>query len=227
MPKPAVEGTDPLVLDQQRTHWASTFGRRADFLGAAASVPARNALGLFLDAGARKVLELGAGQGRDTLLFAEAGIRVSALDYAETGLTQVAGTAAATGLGALVTTVVADVRDQLPFEDSSFDACYAHMLFCMALTTDQIERLTAEVRRVLRPRGLLVYTVRNTSDDHYGAGVAHGDEMWETGGFIVHFFDRALIDRLADGFQILEVADLEEGKLPRRLSVVTMRRNDV
>ena len=30
----------------------------------------------------------------------------------------------------------------------------------------------------------------------------------------MHFFDRALIDRLAAGFELLEVAEYEEGKLP-------------
>jgi SAM-dependent methyltransferase len=94
----------------------------------------------------------------------------------------------------------------------------------MALTTVEIERLTAEVHRVLRPGGLLVYTVRTTADAHYGAGIDRGDDRWETGGFIVHFFDRALIDRLAAGFEILAVASYEEGRLPRRLAAVTMRK---
>ena len=48
--------------------------------------------------------------------------------------------------------------------------------------------------------------------------------MFETDGFIVHFFDRALIDRLATGFELLEVAEYEEGKLPRRLFGVTMHK---
>ena len=89
-----------------------------------------------------------------------------------------------------------------------------------------LERLVGEIRRVLRPDGLLVYTVRTTQDAHFGLGVGHGDDMFETGGFIVHFFDRALVDRLASGFGVLEVADYEEGKLPRRMFGVTMRRTD-
>jgi SAM-dependent methyltransferase len=98
------------------------------------------------------------------------------------------------------------------------------MLFCMALTTVEVERLAAEVRRVLRPDGLLVYTVRTTEDAHYRAGADHGDDRWETGGFIVHFFDRTLIDRLGEGYEILDVERYEEGRLPRRLAAVTMRR---
>ena len=93
----------------------------------------------------------------------------------------------------------------------------------MALTTQQLEGLVAEVRRVVRPGGLVVYTVRNTDDSHYGAGVSHGDGMYEHGGFIVHFFDRPLVDRLAAGFELVDVESYTEGELPRRLWCVTMR----
>jgi hypothetical protein len=47
--------------------------------------------------------------------------------------------------------------------------------------------------------------------------------MFEHGGFIVHFFDLALIERLATGFELVDVADFTEGDLPRRLARVTMR----
>jgi hypothetical protein len=48
--------------------------------------------------------------------------------------------------------------------------------------------------------------------------------MYEHGGFIVHFFSRDLVERLANGFELLEVTDFSEGDLPRRLWRVTMRR---
>ncbi len=44
------------------------------------------------------------------------------------------------------------------------------MLFSMALTTPELERLARELHRVLRPGGLQVYTVRHTGDAHHGAG---------------------------------------------------------
>lgn len=211
----------------QRTQWASTFAQRADFLGADPSEVGQVALDRFCAARVRDVLELGAGQGRDTLLFAAAGLRVTALDYAESGLAQISEKAKAARLEASIRTIAADVRAPLPIADHSIDACYAHMLLCMALTTVEIEYLMAEVGRTLRPGGLFVYTVRNTDDAHYRAGVDHGDERYEMGGFVVHFFDRALIHRLARGWDLLEVAEYEEGKLPRRLFAVTMRKNGV
>jgi SAM-dependent methyltransferase len=178
----------------------------------------------FLDGRVEDLLELGAGQGRDTLLFASAGLRVTALDYATPGLEQIAQKVTAAEASVPIRTVQADVRVPLPVADAAFDACYAHMLLCMALTTAEIEGLVAEVRRTLRPGGLFVYSVRHTGDAHYRAGIDHGDERYEMGGFVVHFFDRALIDRLAEGWDVLEVTEYEEGKLPRRLFGVTLRK---
>ncbi len=116
------------------------------------------------------------------------------------------------------------MRLALPFAEGSFDACYSHMLFTMALTTEELEALAGEVRRVLRPGGLCIYTVRHTGDAHYGAGRSLGDDRYENGGFVVHFFDRSLVERLAAGFDLEDVTAFEEGGLPRRLWRVTMRR---
>jgi SAM-dependent methyltransferase len=98
------------------------------------------------------------------------------------------------------------------------------MLLCMALPTAQIHALVGQVRQVLRPGGVFVYTVRHTGDAHYGTGTFHGDDIFEHGGFAVHFFDRPLVDALADGWDDLQVHAFEEGELPRRLWRVTQRR---
>ena len=214
--------SDP--ISEQQSKWSETFVARPNFLGAEPSEVARVALARFAAEGVVDLLELGAGQGRDTIAFATAGLRVTALDYAPEGLAQIVANADRAGVGPAIQTVVADVREPLPVGDESVDACYAHMLLCMALTTAEIERVVAEVHRVLRGGGLFVYTARTTADAHFGVGIDHGDDRWETGGFIVHFFNRELIHSLADGFEILDVAEHEEGRLPRRLAAVTMRK---
>jgi hypothetical protein len=101
------------------------------------------------------------------------------------------------------------------------------MLYCMALPTPRLEALSAEVWRVLRPGGLQIYTVRSAADPDCRAGTCHGDDMYEANGFVVHFFSRGLVERLARGFDLLEVAEFEEGDLPRRLYRVTQRKPEV
>ncbi|MGH3587602.1 MAG: methyltransferase domain-containing selenoprotein MduS, partial [Pseudonocardia sp.] len=55
----------------------------------------------------------------------------------------------------------------------------------------------------------------------FGSGTTHGDNIYEHGGFAVHFFDRALVDALAADWKLELVHPFEEGELPRRLWRVT------
>lgn len=215
-----ITGHDELVR-AQREHWQRTYGAHPGMYGDVPSAAARHAATVFGAAGAREVLELGAGHGRDTLHFARAGFTVHATDFSATGLEQLDRAAVSEGLADRVTTEVRDVRDPLALADATVDAVFAHMLLCMALSTKDIHALVGEIRRVLRPGGTFLYTVRHTGDAHYGAGAAHGDDTYEHGGFAVHFFNRRLVDDLAAGWHLVEVYAFEEGELPRRLWRVT------
>jgi hypothetical protein len=94
----------------------------------------------------------------------------------------------------------------------------------MALTTAELQFLSGEIRRVLRPRGLNIYTVRHTGDPHYETGIHRGEDMYEVSGFIVHFFSKGKVELLAKGYKILSVDKFEEGRLPKRLFRVTLRK---
>ncbi len=208
----------------QRQHWETTFAANPQMYGTEPSEAGRSAASRFAAEGLSRVLELGAGQGRDTLGLLGAGLEVTALDYAAGSLAGIVASATAAGLAERLTTLTHDVRQPLPFAGAGFDACYSHMLFTMALGTDELVALAGEIHRVLRPGGLCVYTVRHVGDAHYGAGRDLGDNLYENGGFVVHFFDRPLVDRLAGRFELEDVTAFEEGELPRRLWRITMRR---
>ena len=98
------------------------------------------------------------------------------------------------------------------------------MLFCMALTTVQLQLLSEEIRRVLKLGGISAYTVRHTGDTHYKKGIHRGEDMYEVGGFIVHFFSREKVELLAKGYEIIGVHEFEEGELPRKLFLVMLRK---
>lgn len=212
------------VLDTQRQHWETTFSEEAEFFGEEPSYPAQKAAELFKKEGKTKILELGAGQGRDTFYLARNGFQVYVVDYCEGGIEAIKEKAQHLGLSQSITAVCHDVRKPLPFDDGSFDGCYSHMLFCMAFTTRELEFLSREAGRVLKPDGINVYTVRTTKDKHYGAGIHRGEDMYEVGGFIVHFFSKEKIEHLAKGYKVEGVEEFKEGELPRKLYLVTLRK---
>jgi SAM-dependent methyltransferase len=209
------------LADAQREHWQATYLTHPDMYGDRPSDPARHAARLFHDVHAHEVLELGAGHGRDTLYLAREGFTVHTTDLSSAGLEQLNAAAQTQHLTDRVTTLLHDARERVPLPGASMDAVFAHMLLCMALTTDQIHALVGDLKRVLRPGGIFVYTVRHTGDAHYRAGTAHGDDIYEHGGFAVHFFSRQLVDALAEGWQLVDVHPFEEGDLPRRLWRIT------
>ncbi|NUT35297.1 MAG: class I SAM-dependent methyltransferase [Hamadaea sp.] len=216
--------TGEMPAERQRRHWQDTYTTHPGMYGPRPPDAAVHAADVFAKQGAARVAELGAGHGRDTLYLAGRGFTVEAVDFSAIGVEQLCAAAEQAGLGDRVQASVHDVRTPLPWPDASLDGVFAHMLLCMALSTQEIVTLVAEVERVLRPGGAFVYTVRHTGDAHYGSGIAHGDDIFEHGGFAVHFFDRALVDRLAAGWQLADVHTFTEGELPRRLWRVTQVR---
>ena len=212
------------TLNRQQTHWEKTFENNPELFGEEASKPARKTAELFKKEGKTQILELGGGQGRDTIFFVQNGFQITTLDYTETSISTIREKSTQAGISSSVVALRHDIRNPLPFEDTSFDACYSHMLFCMALTTSELESLVREIWRILKPEGLCVYTVRHTGDCHYGTGIDRGDDMCEIGGFIVHFFSREKVEQLAKGFEIVSIDTFEEGELPRKLFQVTLRK---
>jgi SAM-dependent methyltransferase len=210
------------VLNGQQTHWEKAFAKKRDMFGEAPSAAAVRAAAIFKKHGRTRILELGAGQGRDTLFFAQNGFRVQVLDYTEEGTENIRQKAAAHLLENRITVTRHDVRQPFPFRKNSFDGCYSHMLYCMALTTQELRQLNEQIRRVLLPGGLNIYTVRHTGDPQYGQGIHRGEDLYEIGGFIVHFFDRSKVEQLAAGWRLAEVHEFAEGSLPRLLYQVTL-----
>ena len=212
------------VLNNQHRHWENMLSNKPDMFGTEPSDPAQKAAELFKKEGRVKILELGGGQGRDTIFFAQNGFQVTVLDYCESGIEAITQKSKGLGISKSITAACQDARKPLPFDDATFDACYSHMLYCMALTTAELEFLSDEIRRVLKPNGLNIYTVRNTKDPHFQTGIHQGEGIYEIGGFVIHFFSKEKVEHLAKGFEIVRLDEFEEGTLPKRLFRVTLRK---
>ncbi|KLO33416.1 6-O-methylguanine DNA methyltransferase [Mycobacterium haemophilum] len=214
------DGQPELALTQHE-HWQDTYRAHPAMYGSDPSEPALYSADVFAAEGVERILELAAGHGRDTLYFAHRGFTVAATDFSEVAVAQLRQTARAQGIAARVEATVHDLRNPLPQLSGSIDGAFAHMALCMALSTKEIHAVVDEVGRVLKPGGKFIYTVRHTGDAHYGAGRAHGDDIFEYGGFAVHFFCRELVESLTAGWILEDVHAFDEGELPRRLWRVT------
>ena len=188
------------------------------------STPAKKALKIFKNNKTNKIVELGAGLGRDSIYFAKNSIHVEALDYSQSGIKNINQKIKQNNLSNLIKTKIFDVRKTLPFKNNSIEGVYSHMLYCMALTTSDLESLNKEIHRILKPGGINIYTVRHTNDGDYKKGIHRGEDMYENDGFIVHFFSKNKIKSLLDGFINLETTSFEEGSFPRKLYFVVNKK---
>ena len=116
--------------------------------GLEASEPAKKSLKIFQENSSKLIVELGAGLGRDSIFFAKNKISVNSLDYSKIGINIINKKILDNNLQN-ITAKVFDIRKKLPFQDNSIDACFSHMLYCMALTSAELSYLNNEIKRIL------------------------------------------------------------------------------
>ena len=191
--------------------------------GLDASEPAKKSLKIFQENSSKLIVELGAGLGRDSIFFAKNKISVNSLDYSRIGINIINKKILDNNLQN-ITAKVFDIRKKLPFQDNSIDACFSHMLYCMALTSAELSYLNNEIKRILKPNGFNIYTVRNEHDGDYKNGIQRGEDMFEIDGFIVHFFTKEKVYSLMDGFKNILLENFEEGSFPRKLYFVVNKK---
>ena len=211
---------DKNILNQQSQHWETNFSNKPEMFGLEPSYPVKKALKIFKENNLTNVIELGAGLGRDSIYLGKNSINLTALDYSENGLKILDQKIKNENLSSSISTLKFDIRDNLPFENNSIDACYSHMLYCMAFTFDELIKLNNEIKRVLKPGGVNIYTARNTDDGDYKKGIHRGEDLYEIDGFIIHFFSEKTIQNLMNGYKNLSIEYFEEGSFPRKLFFV-------
>ena len=211
---------DQKKLNQQSQHWENNFSSKPEMFGLDPSLPAKKALKLFQEKNIKSVIELGAGLGRDTIFFGKNLIHTIALDYSPSGIKVIDQKIKKANLSKYISSKLFDVREKLPFEDNSIDACYSHMLYCMALTTEDLAKLNNEIKRILKPGGINIYTVRHTNDGDFQNGNHIGEDLYENDGFIVHYFSEEKVNSLLNGFKNIALEIFEEGTFPRKLFFV-------
>ncbi len=216
---------DKNILNRQSQHWETNFSNKPEMFGLEPSLPAKKALDIFKKNNCSKIVELGAGLGRDSIYFGKNLINVTALDYSKNGIKVINEKIKKENLTSSISTLKFDIREDLPFESNSVDACYSHMLYCMALTQKDLDKLNSEIHRILKPGGINIYTVRNTYDGDYKKGIHRGEDLYEIDGFIIHFFSKDKILNLTSGFKNISIDYFEEGSFPRKLYFICNKKN--
>ena len=215
---------DQNELDQQSQHWEKNFSNKPEMFGLEPSISAKKALNFFKEKKINNIIELGAGLGRDSIFFAKNNIKIQALDYSSSGIEIINHKIKKDNLSNYISTKLFDVREKLPFQDNSVDACYSHMLYCMALTIADLQKLNNEIHRILKPDGINIYTVRHINDGDFQNGIHISEDLYENDGFIVHYFSEEKIHSLLNGFKNITLEKFEEGKFPRKLFFVVNKK---
>ena len=211
---------DKKLLNLQSQHWESNFSSKPEMFGFEPSYSAKKALEIFKKNNITNIIELGAGLGRDTIFFAQNGIYVHAIDYSLSATNIIKKRSKENNLDDLIKVENYDIRKKLNCDNENFQACYSHMLFCMALTNQDLKDLNQEIFRILKKDGFNIYTVRNHTDGDFKKGTHRGEDMYEMNGFIVHYFSENKIKSLLNGFINISIENFDEGSFPRKLSLV-------
>ena len=154
------------------------------------------------------VIEVGCGAGANLWFAAREGFAVAGIDGSDSAIAYAQQRFADDGL-------TGDLRvgdfTELPWPDGSFDlAIDRAALTCCGRTA--AERAVAELRRVLRPGGRLLFTPYSDRHPSAAAGLPGEDGVRsgiDAGALVgvgqICFYGRADIDRLLDGWQLLAV----------------------
>jgi hypothetical protein len=98
------------------------------------------------------------------------------------------------------------------------------MLLNMRFSFEELHSILSEIRRVLKPRGLNFFSVRNQNDNSYGKGMKVENGIYDINGFQIRFFtEKEIIDLITlEYFEILWIQ--EEYEEPVTLYLVSSRK---
>jgi len=157
--------------------------------------------------GMKRVLDLGCGAGRHTAYLAREGFEVYALDISPEGVEHTAKRLSEEGLQANL--LQADIA-ALPYPDNFFD-CIVSVSVLHHNTTVNIRIAMEEIKRTLRPGGLLFTTECAKGDYQEGRGEQIERDTYlapedaDQPGIPHHFFSKEEIRALLYGFRVIEL----------------------
>ena len=148
------------------------------------------------------IIDLGCGIGNDTKYLIEKGKELIPCDFSPIAIQNINK-----NFPEIKRTEVFDMTKGLPFEDN-----YTELIIADLSIHYFIEKVTffilEEIKRVLKPNGILLFRVNSINDTNYGAGSGreiehHLYEVSIQNGSLKRFFDKEDIDKFFDRWKIL------------------------
>ncbi|MCL2569616.1 MAG: methyltransferase domain-containing protein [Firmicutes bacterium] len=153
------------------------------------------------------ILELGCGRGNNVKYLLERGFDILATDFSENAINYVSKKFPKSK------TMLLDVNNTFPFKNAQFSVIIADL--CLHYFTQQkTEEILKEIKRVLRPNGILLARVNSKNDIEYGAGKGKKIEKdyYFVEGYNKRFFDIASAQRF---FEIVGQTKVTETDISR------------
>jgi len=163
------------------------------------SLFAETAITYFPEEG--KILDLGAGQGQDSRFFAEHGYEVVSTDIEDIALEQ-SRSKLPDAFKDQVAIQRVDLRQELPFDDESFDIVYAH-LSLHYFDHQTTMRIFDEIGRVLKPAGILAFFTNSVDDPECNEGEKLEDDYYMVGKTAKRFFSVDTAKVFAHDFDVI------------------------
>lgn len=162
------------------------------------------------------IIDLGCGSGNDTLYLLEKGKQVIPCDYSEKAIENIKK-----NFPEVDRTECFDMLKGLPFPDNFTDIVIADLTLHYFREQATFEVLE-DIKRVLRPNGLLLFRVNSMNDVNYGAGEGLEVErhlfLTEDSGY-KRFFDADDIDHFFNGWDMfyMQEEDMTRYEKPKKL----------
>lgn len=136
------------------------------------------------------ILDLGCGIGADTAYLIERGYKVLSADYSREALSSIHEHIPGSEV------MCVDMNQPLPFSNNSFSVVVADIslhYFDLATTISIME----EIKRILKPRGILLARVSSMNDVYYGAGsgMEIEERFYDHGSYAQRYFNEEDIKR--------------------------------
>jgi SAM-dependent methyltransferase len=151
------------------------------------------------------ILDLGAGLGQDSQFFAAHGYHVVSSDLEPLALQQAEEKVTEDIRGNIVFQAV-DLRKPLPFDGETFEVVYAH-LSLHYFDHRTTKRIFSEIRRVLKPGGVLAFLVHSVHDPEYNGGKKIEEDYFQIDKTTKRYFSVKSTKEFVEGFSIILLDD--------------------